>query len=112
VKFVTTNFVSTFHRHNSLAYLYNKPKTSQQFQSTILYSSLSLEQEMGSLEEDELVQMVQDFIESDHSSNSPTSFITSSNHHPLHNRTQYFILQVGTLVFNEFKVLKKCFLVC
>ncbi|CAJ2676871.1 unnamed protein product [Trifolium pratense] len=48
---------------------------------------------MGSLEEDELVQMVQDFIESDHSSNSPTTFITSSNHHPLHNKTQYFILQ-------------------
>ncbi|KAL5053283.1 hypothetical protein RYX36_033965 [Vicia faba] len=49
---------------------------------------------MASLEEDELVQMVHDFIESDHSPNSPTSFITSSNHHhPLHNRTQLFVLQ-------------------
>nr|AFK41991.1 unknown [Medicago truncatula] len=48
---------------------------------------------MGSLEEDELVQMVHDFVESDHSPNSATTFITSSNHHPLHNRSQYFILK-------------------
>ncbi|KAG5029802.1 hypothetical protein AAZX31_05G177500 [Glycine max] len=45
---------------------------------------------MGSLEEDELVQMVQDFIESE--STSPTSS-TSSNCHTLNHRTQYFILQ-------------------
>lgn len=63
---------------------------------------------MGSLEEDELVQMVQDFIESDHPP-SPTSFFTSSNHHPLHNRSQYFILQVPF----EFKFLKtKVFIFC
>ncbi|KAG5015722.1 hypothetical protein AAZX31_08G145800 [Glycine max] len=45
---------------------------------------------MASLEEDELVQMVQDFIESE--STSPTSS-TSSNCHTLNHRTQYFILQ-------------------
>ncbi|KAK2384824.1 putative transmembrane protein [Trifolium repens] len=64
---------------------------------------------MGSLEEDELVKMVQDFIESDHSSNSPTSLITSSNHHPLHNRTQYFILQDilrGDTSSSEAKIMK------
>lgn len=61
---------------------------------------------MGSLEEDELVQMVHDFIESDHSPNSATTFITSSNHHPLHNRSQYFILKVPF----EFKILERVFL--
>ncbi|XP_020215733.1 uncharacterized protein LOC109799563 [Cajanus cajan] len=45
---------------------------------------------MTSLEEDELVQMVQDFIESE--STSPTSS-ASSNCHTLNHRTQYFILQ-------------------
>ncbi|KAL2342933.1 hypothetical protein Fmac_004218 [Flemingia macrophylla] len=45
---------------------------------------------MTSLEEDELVQMVQDFIESE--STSPTSS-TSLNCHTLNHRTQYFILQ-------------------
>ncbi|KAK7358845.1 hypothetical protein VNO77_00785 [Canavalia gladiata] len=45
---------------------------------------------MGSLEEDELVQMVQDFIESE--STSPTRS-TSTNCHALNHRTQYFILQ-------------------
>ncbi|XP_061344935.1 uncharacterized protein LOC133290827 [Gastrolobium bilobum] len=45
---------------------------------------------MGSLEEDELVRMVQDFVESE--STSPTSS-TSSNCHALNHRTQYFILQ-------------------
>ncbi|XP_027342596.1 uncharacterized protein LOC113855242 [Abrus precatorius] len=45
---------------------------------------------MGSLEEDELVRMVQDFIESE--STSPISS-TSSNCHALNHQTQYFILQ-------------------
>nr|AFK46398.1 unknown [Lotus japonicus] len=45
---------------------------------------------MGSLEDDELGQMVQDFIESE--STSPTSS-TSSNCHVLHHQTRYFILQ-------------------
>ncbi|KAK7369472.1 hypothetical protein VNO80_11511 [Phaseolus coccineus] len=45
---------------------------------------------MGSLEEDELVQMVQDFIESESTS---TTTSTSSNCHTLSHRTQYFILQ-------------------
>ncbi|CAL0306654.1 unnamed protein product [Lupinus luteus] len=45
---------------------------------------------MASLEEDELVKMVQDFIESE--STSPINS-TSSNCHALNHRTQYFILQ-------------------
>ncbi|XP_004503951.1 uncharacterized protein [Cicer arietinum] len=59
---------------------------------------------MGSLEEDELVKMVQDFIESDHSP-SPTTLINSSNHHP---PTQYFILQdiLRSDTVEEAKVMK------
>ncbi|KAK7318462.1 hypothetical protein RJT34_03164 [Clitoria ternatea] len=45
---------------------------------------------MGSLDEDELVRMVQDFIESE--STTPMSS-TSSNCHALSHRTQYLILQ-------------------
>jgi len=54
---------------------------------------------MASLEEDELVQMVQDFIESE-STSSTTS--TSSNCHTLSHTTQYFILQVGTVLCLQF----------
>lgn len=51
---------------------------------------------MESLEEDVLVQMVQDFIESE-STSVTTS--TPSNSHSLHHPTQYFILQVSTLQY-------------
>ena len=46
---------------------------------------------MGSLEENDLVRMVQDFIESE--SPSPPSSV-SSNFHALNHRTRFFILQV------------------
>ncbi|BAT73276.1 hypothetical protein LR48_Vigan01g015500 [Vigna angularis] len=45
---------------------------------------------MASLEEDELVQMVQDFIESESTSSTAS---TSTNCHTLTHRTQFFILQ-------------------
>ncbi|KAK4264775.1 hypothetical protein QN277_025905 [Acacia crassicarpa] len=60
---------------------------------------------MGSLEEDELVRMVRDFIESE--SPSPTNS-SSSNCHALSHRTQYLILQdvLRSETSSEAKVLK------
>ncbi|TKY60416.1 hypothetical protein E2542_SST17515 [Spatholobus suberectus] len=70
---------------------YNKYEPHTNFHYALFFSLTRKEKtEMGSLEEDELVRMVQDFIESE--STSPTSS-TSSNCHTLNHRTQYFILQ-------------------
>lgn len=61
---------------------------------------------MGSIEEDELVRMVQDFIESE--STSPKSS-TSSNCHALNHGTQYFILQVLLI---QYFIIQGLYLAC
>lgn len=49
---------------------------------------------MGSLEEEELVEMVHDFMEYSESSPRRPLFSSSSNCLPPNNQTQYFTLQV------------------
>ncbi|XP_010245810.1 PREDICTED: uncharacterized protein LOC104589254 [Nelumbo nucifera] len=61
---------------------------------------------MGSLEEEQLVQMVYDFIESESPSSTSSS---SSENQPLHHQSAYLTLQelLGTVKDSEFHILEK-----